>query len=153
MKNKNNMNGLAGGLLVLGVILIIGLIAGAGDSSSNTCIKSGCNNTRASGSSYCYIHKPYSGSSTRSRGSSSKTSNTGTGGGSTSGTTSNRSSTSTYSSGGSGKRSSGSTTTTRTYNTLNNDPEDYDDPEEYADDAWGDDFDDWDEAYDYWEDY
>lgn len=27
------------------------------------------------------------------------------------------------------------------------------DPEEYADDAWGDDFEDWDEAYDYWEDY
>ncbi len=33
------------------------------------------------------------------------------------------------------------------------DPADYDDPEEYADDAWGVDFDDWDDAYDYWEDY
>ena len=33
------------------------------------------------------------------------------------------------------------------------DPADYDDPEEYADDAWGTDFDDWDEAYEYWEDY
>ena len=145
MNGKNNMNGLAGGLLVLGVILIIGLIAGAGDSSANTCIKSGCNNTRASGSSYCYIHKPYtsSGTMTRSYG-------TGTEGGSATGT--NRSSTtSSYSNHVSSGKTSGSTT--RTYNTLNNDPEDYDDPEEYADDAWGDDFDDWDEAYDYWEDY
>ena len=33
------------------------------------------------------------------------------------------------------------------------DPADYDSPEDYADDAWGVDFDDWDDAYDYWEDY
>ena len=33
------------------------------------------------------------------------------------------------------------------------DPADYDTPEDYADDAWGVDFDDWDDAYDYWEDY
>ena len=38
-------------------------------------------------------------------------------------------------------------------NSLNNDPADYDDPEEYADDAWGDDYDDWDEAYEAWENY
>lgn len=145
MKNNNNVNGLAGGLLVLGIILIIGLIAGTGDSSANTCIKSGCNNTRASGSSYCYIHKPYTSSGTTTRSYS-----TGIGDGSTSGT--NRSSTtSSYSNNGSSGKTSGSTT--RTYNTLNNDPEDCDDPEEYADDAWEDDFDDWDEAYDYWEDY
>ena len=48
---------------------------------------------------------------------------------------------------------SGRSTSSSSYRPLNNDPEDYDDPEEYADDAWGDDFDDWDEAYDYWEDY
>lgn len=134
MKNNNNVNGLAGGLLVLGIILIIGLIAGTGDSSANTCIKSGCNNTRASGSSYCYIHKPYTSSGTTTRSYS-----TGIGDGSTSGT--NRSSTtSSYSNNGSSGKTSGSTT--RTYNTLNNDPEDCDDPEEYADDAWEDDFDD-----------
>ena len=145
MKKNNIMNGLVGSLLIVGVFLIIGLIAGASDSSVNTCIKSGCNNTRASGSSYCYIHKPYTGS-----GSATRSYSTGTGGGSTSGT--NRSSTtSSYLNHGSSGKKSGSTT--RTYNSLNNDPEDYDDPEEYADDAWGDDFDDWDEAYDYWEDY
>ena len=33
------------------------------------------------------------------------------------------------------------------------DPDDYDSPEDFADDAWGMDFDDWDEAYDYWEDW
>lgn len=33
------------------------------------------------------------------------------------------------------------------------DPDDYDNPEDFADDAWGLDFDDWDDAYDYWEDY
>lgn len=33
------------------------------------------------------------------------------------------------------------------------DPDDYDNPEDYADDAWGIDFDDWDDAYDYWENW
>ena len=41
----------------------------------------------------------------------------------------------------------------KTYNELNYDPSDYDDPDDYAEDAWGEDFDDYDEAYDYWEDY
>lgn len=37
-------------------------------------------------------------------------------------------------------------------NEKNVDPDDYDSGEDYADDAWGDDFDDWDDAYEYWED-
>lgn len=36
------MKGLAKGLLVLGIILIIGMIGGNNDSSADTCIKSGC---------------------------------------------------------------------------------------------------------------
>jgi len=32
------------------------------------------------------------------------------------------------------------------------DVDDYDSPEDFADDAWGDEFDDWDDAYEYWED-
>lgn len=40
----------------IGIIYIIGAI---GDALEPKCIKSGCNNTQASGSSYCYIHKPY----------------------------------------------------------------------------------------------
>ena len=35
---------------------------------------------------------------------------------------------------------------------LMNDPDDYDNPDDYADDAFGEDFDDWDDAYEYWED-
>ncbi len=42
--------------------------------------------------------------------------------------------------------------TTDNFDSLNNDPDDYDTPEDYADDAWEDDFDDWDDAYEYWED-
>ena len=52
------------------------------------------------------------------------------------------------SAGSSAKPSSGSTK--KEYNSLNYDPEDYD---EYADDAWDEDFDSYDEAYEYWEDY
>ena len=143
--NNNGVNSLAVGLLILGVVLIIGLLAGNGDSSVSTCSKPGCDNVRASGSSYCYIHKPYTGSGTTS-----KTYNTGSGSDSNS-ESSRSSTTSSYSSHTTTGNTSGRTT--KTYNTLNNDPADYDDPEEYADDAWGDDFDDWDEAYDYWEDY
>ena len=57
----------------------------------------------------------------------------------------------TASSGSSGKTTSSSSK--KEYNSLNFDPEDYDDPDEYADDAWDEDFDDYDEAYEYWEDY
>lgn len=42
---------------------------------------------------------------------------------------------------------------TTVYNEYFHDPADYDTPEDFADDAWGVDFEDWDEAYDYWEDY
>ena len=133
----NGVKALASGLLIFGIILIIGMIA-SGNDSANTCIKAGCDNKCAEGSSYCYIHKPYTGSSsTRSTyssgGSGSKSTN--------SGSTSSYSSTNKKSSSTSKSHSTGSGST-RTYNTLNNDPEDYDDPEEYADDAWGDDFDD-----------
>ena len=56
-------------------------------------------------------------------------------------------------SGSSGKTISSSSSTKTEYNSLNYDPEDYDDPDEYADDAWDEDFDSYDEAYEYWEDY
>jgi len=39
------------------------------------------------------------------------------------------------------------------FNGNSYDPDDYDSPEDFADDAWGNDFDDWDDAYDYWEDW
>ena len=47
-------------------IAVLGLIGMALEESEPKCIKSGCDNEQASGSSYCYIHKPssYSGGST-----------------------------------------------------------------------------------------
>lgn len=59
-------------LMVIGVLLVIGSI---GVASEPKCIAAGCNNKQSSGSSYCYLHKPYSAytgkSSTRSFSSSS----------------------------------------------------------------------------------
>ena len=62
-------------LMVVGVLLVIGYIGAA---SEPRCIAAGCNNKQASGSSYCYLHKPYSAytgkSYTHSRSSSSSSS-------------------------------------------------------------------------------
>lgn len=44
-------------LMVVGVLLVIGSI---GVASEPKCIAVGCNNKQASGSSYCYLHKPSS---------------------------------------------------------------------------------------------
>ena len=147
MKNNDGLKVLAGVLLVLGILIIIGSASSKND-YRNTSIECGCDNDRAYGSSYCYIHKPYTSTGTTSSyRSGSNTSSTGKTGSSSSqsSTTNSHSSYSSHSS-----HSSGYSTT---YNTLMNDPADYDDPEEYADDAWGEDFEDWDDAYDYWEDY
>ena len=45
--------------LVAGVFIIIALIM---DATTPKCIKSGCDNEQAEGSSYCYLHKLYSSS-------------------------------------------------------------------------------------------
>lgn len=47
--------------MIIGVLFVIGSI---GEASEPKCIKSGCDNKQASGSSYCYLHKLYTGSST-----------------------------------------------------------------------------------------
>lgn len=71
-------------LAVIGIFVFIGMI---GQASEPKCIKSGCDNKQASGSSYCYLHKPYSSKSSSSgtsvysnktSGSSSKSSSGGT---------------------------------------------------------------------------
>ncbi|MBP5495244.1 MAG: hypothetical protein J6X97_09110 [Lachnospiraceae bacterium] len=62
-------------------------------------------------------------------------------------TTSGSSSSSSYS------KTTSSSSSKKEYNTLNYDPDDYDDPDDYAEDAWDEDFDDYDEAYDFWEDW
>ena len=73
--------------------------------------------------------------------------------GSSSGKTSSSSSTGKTTSSSSSGKTTSSSSSKKEYNSLNFDPEDYDDPDEYADDAWDEDFDSYDEAYEYWEDY
>lgn len=45
---------------VIGFFVIMGLFSGAFGNDESTCIKPGCDNVQASGSSYCYWHKPSS---------------------------------------------------------------------------------------------
>ena len=61
MKKNSFGQGLAVFLVVIGIFYIIGAIGEAGEPK---CIKAGCDNKQAGGSSYCYLHKPYTGSST-----------------------------------------------------------------------------------------
>lgn len=99
-------------------------------STKHYCMKPGCTNYKASGSNYCYTHKS-SGSYSSGSGYSS----------------SGSSYSSSYSS-----SSSSSHTNNYSYWEPSFDPEDYDDPEEFADDAENE-FGSWDDAYDYWENY
>lgn len=67
MKKNSFGQGLAVFLVVIGIFYIIGAIS---EASEPKCIKSGCDNKQATNSSYCYLHKPYSGSSSSHSGSS-----------------------------------------------------------------------------------
>lgn len=60
IKKNSFGQGLAVFFVIVGVLFIIGSI---GEASELKCIKAGCDNKQASGSSYCYLHKPYTGSS------------------------------------------------------------------------------------------
>ena len=60
MKKNSFGQGLAVFFVIVGVLFIVGSI---GEASEPKCIKTGCDNKQASGSSYCYLHKPYTGSS------------------------------------------------------------------------------------------
>ena len=61
MRKNSFGQGLAIFFVIVGVLFVIGSI---GEASEPKCIKVGCDNKQASGSSYCYLHKPYTGSST-----------------------------------------------------------------------------------------
>ncbi len=47
-------------LVVIGIFYFIGVLS---EVSEPKCIKTGCDNKQATNSSYCYLHKPYTGSS------------------------------------------------------------------------------------------
>lgn len=57
-------------MMIIGIFLLVGMICD--ESAKNKCILKGCDNKRAPGSSYCYLHKSYgktsSGSYTKSSG-------------------------------------------------------------------------------------
>ena len=57
--------------VVIAVIVIFAFIGNAMEESTPKCIKPGCNNEQTQNSSYCYLHKPYSGGYTSSGSSSS----------------------------------------------------------------------------------
>ena len=61
MRKNSFGQGLTIFFVIIGVLFVIGSI---GEASEPKCIKAGCDNKQASGSSYCYLHKPYTGSST-----------------------------------------------------------------------------------------
>ncbi len=58
-KNSFGQNLLAV-FVVIGIMAVIGAID---EASEPRCIKTGCDNKQAPNSSYCYLHKPYTGSS------------------------------------------------------------------------------------------
>lgn len=139
MKKNSSGHGLAVFLGILVVLYVIG-------TSEPKCIKDGCDNNQASGSSYCYLHKPYTGSGTShssssySNHSSGSTYNSSTGSYGSSGGYSNKSnSTNTSYSSGTWKST---TTKNRTYGSYD---DGYDDV--YLDGDYDYDRYDWDRDY------
>lgn len=61
MRKNSFGQGLAIFFVMIGILFVIGSI---GEASEPKCIKAGCDNKQASGSSYCYLHKTYTGSGT-----------------------------------------------------------------------------------------
>ena len=105
MRKNSFGQGLTIFFVIIGVLLVIGSID---EASEPKCIKSGCDNKQASGSSYCYLHKPYTGSNTshssssysnKSSGSTSKSSTSSSGSSSSYNNKSNSTNNSSYSSG------------------------------------------------------
>lgn len=61
---------------ILRPFLLLYIIGAIGEASEPKCIKAGCDNKQASGSSYCYLHKPYTGHSSYGSSTGSKSSTT-----------------------------------------------------------------------------
>ncbi len=105
MRKNSFGQGLAIFFVIIGFLYVIGSI---GEANESKCIKAGCDNKQASGSSYCYLHKPYMGSSTshssssysnKSSGSNSKSSTSSSGSGSSYNSKSNSTNKSSYNGG------------------------------------------------------
>lgn len=130
MSKRNDGSGVLATIIVIGFFLFIGLIM---DASTPTCIKSGCDNDQAEGSSYCYLHKLYSGSSSYKSKSSSYSNSGGSG--------SSKSSSSSSSSGKSKSYSSSHSSYDDGYEDVYEN-DDYDWDRYYSDDDYADGVDD-----------
>jgi hypothetical protein len=129
MKNNSFGTTLAAVICVIGVLAFIVWIE---DASTPKCIETGCDNDRASGSSYCYLHKPSYGSSLK------KSSNT-----SHKGNTSSQSRNSSTQSSTSSKKSTGTknSTSSRKHNSYDEGYEAIYDDDDYDLDRYYDDSD------------
>ena len=67
MKQNSFGQGVVIFLVVIGIFYFIGAVS---EASEPKCIKAGCDNKQARDSSYCYLHKPFTGSSSSHSGSS-----------------------------------------------------------------------------------
>ena len=125
--------------ILIAIVVIIALIM---DASTPKCIKTGCDNEQASGSIYCYLHKPYFGSSSY------KSKSSGYSSGASSSTSSSSKSSSSSSTKSSGTSSSGKKKTSSSYSSYDEgydavyDDDDYDWDRYYSDDDYADGVDD-----------
>lgn len=111
-------------LVVIGIFAFIGMI---GQASEPKCIKSGCDNKQASGSSYCYLHKPYSSNSSSSGTSSYSSKTSGSSSKSSSGSTGSYSGNTSTTTSSSYSNSSTKKSTTTKKNTYESYDDGYDD--------------------------
>ena len=148
MRNERNGKGPVVFFIICGVILLSGLFS---CDSEPECIEIGCDNEAASGSSYCYLHKTYSGGSSYKGYSNSSTSSY-KGGSSSSSSYKGGSSSSTSYKGGSSSSSSyksNSSSSSSKNNSYSNSYNYYDSYDEGYEDVYENDDYDWDR---YWED-
>ncbi len=122
-------------VVILAVLLILSL-CGAKKTTTKKCFKSGCNNTCATGSSYCYIHKPHTDVKKDSRHSTSK----------------KKSSSTTKKNSGSTKSNKRKITKKSYYTDDMPDCDDYDNWGEFMDD-WDGNMPDGSDASDYWDNW
>lgn len=142
-------------ICTIGILLFIGWIICLAEPK---CAHSGCDNSPADGSSYCWLHKSSSSSGYKSNNYNKRTSSPSSYG-SSSQSNSNNTSTSTSTSSSTNKNSSTgnykSNGSKSTYNSKSDDPynaKDYGDAEDFYDDNY-DDFDGYEDAVDYYDEW
>ena len=139
-------------ICTIGILLFIGWIIGLAEPK---CAHSGCDNSPADGSSYCWLHKSSSSSGYKSNNYNKSTSSPSSNG-SSSQSNSNNTSTSSYTNKNSSTGNNKSNGSKSTYNSSKSDDpynaKDYGDAEDFYDDNY-DDFDEYEDAEDYYDEW